>query len=149
MWWRSPSAAREHRLKPTVKPRQTRLERTNGSFGFEWDGRFISDIELNGPAHRDGLLTIGDQLVEVRRNSRALPLPPPHLLRAHPPHYHPGATPQIDGELVHNWSNLAISTRIGKAADAINLVVVPNVEGYKVYHPERVVDPRIRRLVGG
>jgi hypothetical protein len=35
------------------------------SFGFEWDGPFISDIEVNGAAHRDGILSIGDQIAMV------------------------------------------------------------------------------------
>lgn len=36
-----------------------------GSFGFELDGHFVSDIDIHGPANRKNILQIGDQLVEV------------------------------------------------------------------------------------
>lgn len=51
--------------------RASRLQRDgNGSFGFELDGHFISDIDPQGPAQKEGVLQIGDQLVEVSVGGR-------------------------------------------------------------------------------
>eukprot|EP00045_Choanoeca_perplexa_P013737 m.156615 g.156615 ORF g.156615 m.156615 type:complete len:1085 (+) comp16443_c0_seq2:159-3413(+) len=93
------------RTRNKIKPRRAILTRSTvtNNFGFEWDGPFISDIEVNGPAHRDGILSIGDQIA------------------------------MINGEQVHGKSQLCIANMVRSCGATLEVIVIPNVDGYKKY----------------
>jgi len=91
-------------MQRSVKAKQIKLSvDREGSFGFDIDAQFVSDITPSGPAHRDGRLQIGHQIIEV------------------------------NGSPVLQLSHVAINNLLHESGNQVTLLVADNVEGYKAY----------------
>ncbi|EGD76575.1 hypothetical protein PTSG_07692 [Salpingoeca rosetta] len=99
-----PAPRSDRRASKKLKAREIRLSvDREGTFGFEIDAQFVSDITPQGPAHVEGRLQIGDQIIEV------------------------------NGCPVLHLSHIAINNLLHETGNQVTLVVADNLEGYKAY----------------